>query len=147
MHTRTVPAKGGEAPIVVAAGRLGNPQPLMLAPQQRLFFYQHGQDRLTETSEILIRAAFLSGTHDIARRQGGYVEYFVLVMEAHEILYVEGVPCESLELSSTARTHLPDSLTRDVEAEFPGLRHAPHLAEEADTDTADAMTRILMGQG
>lgn len=147
VHCRTVPASGAETPVVVEAGRLGNPQPMMLAPQQRLFFYQHGQDRLTETSEILVRAAALSGTGEIARRPGGYVEYFVLVLEAHEILYVEGVPCESLELSSSARGHLPEALTRDVDAESPGLQHSPHFAEEADTETAAAMTRMLLGQG
>lgn len=146
VHSRTVPALGAETPVVIAPGRLGNPQALMLAPQHRLFFYQHGQDRLTETSEILVQAAALTGTGDIARRKGGYVEYFVLVLDAHEILYVEGVPTESLEWSATARAHLPDGLAQDVETESPGLRHAPHFAEEADTDTAAAMVRTLLGR-
>lgn len=145
IQSRTVPATGPETPIVIAAGRLGNPATAILAPQQRVFFYQHAEARLTETAEILLRAGALTGTRDVARRPGGYVEYFVLVLAAHEILYVEGIPCESLELSAEARNNLPAALSRAVDQATPGLQHAPHLAEEADEAMAAAMARALLG--
>lgn len=145
IQNRTVPASGQETPVVIGAGRLGNAGTVVMAPQQRLFFYQHADARLTETAEILLRAGALTGSRDIARRPGGYVEYFVLVLGSHEILYVEGIPCESLEMSATARGNLPPALSQAVEQAAPGLHHAPHFAEEADADTAAAMARALLG--
>lgn len=144
IHARTVPATGPETPVVIAPGRLGNPAPLVLAPYQRIFFYQQGATRLADGAELLVRARALAGSRGIARRPGGYVEYFVLGLATHEVLYTEGVPCESLEVTDATRALLPSALTGQLTTDMPDLRHAPHHAQEADDAMAAAMARALL---
>lgn len=143
IHHRTVPAQGADAPVVIPAGKMGNPADLVLAPHQRLFFYQQGQDRLTEAAEILVRAGRLVDMHSALRRQGGYVDYYALVLDRHEILYAEGLPCESLDASDTARPRLPCDLARGLDITLPGLRHMPHVAEDAADADLVALARAL----
>ena len=140
VHRRTVPASGAETPVVIPPQRLGNPREIVLAHHQRLFFYQQGTDRLADVSEVLVRAGGLVGHHGANRRKGGYVEYFALVLDEHEILYAEGVPCESVELSPHAKERLPDEMANQL----PDFTHLPHIAQEAGDDALRALTQALL---
>ena len=87
---QAVRAEGSLAPVVIARGALHNAEDLVLSPDHRLFLYR-GRE-----GELLIRARDLIDGDGIRRGRGGHVDYFHLLFDAHEIIYVEGIPAESL---------------------------------------------------
>lgn len=129
---RTVRAVGACAPVVVTRGTLSNESDLIVSQQQRLFIYRRGQRRLAETSEVLIKARDLVDDESVFIRRGGFVEYFHLVFDRHEIIYAEYIPTESLLLNAENIARLPDDLARDVSATLPDASQQPHFGSEAD---------------
>ncbi len=137
---RTVRAVGPFAPVVIPKDTIGNAGDLILSQQQRLFIYQRGHNRLTETAEMLVKAAYLVDEDRIFLRPGGYTDFYTLVFDHHEVIYAECIPVESLELSAATRPGLPEDIAREVGAELPDLDHRPHFGTEADK-TAARLTR------
>ncbi len=138
--TQTMRALGPNAPVVVTAETLGNPGDLILSPHQRILVYQRGDDRLTETAEMLVRASDLVDDVHIFVRDGGFVEYVTLVLENHEMLYAECVNVESLEVGAATRHRLKADHARAVEQ----VSHAPHYGTEAGRDLAAAARARLL---
>ncbi|SNS81333.1 Hint domain-containing protein [Tropicimonas sediminicola] len=141
---RTVRTVGPHAPVVIPAGTLGNAGDLILGQQQRIFVYQRGDDRLTETAEMLVKAHYLVDDERIFLRPGGYGDFFALVLDRHEVIYAECIPVESLEISHRTLAALPEDIAREVGDELPGLDHRPHVGTEADRRAAElARERLL----
>ena len=126
----TLRAIGALAPVVISAGTLGNAGDLVLSQHHRLFLYQ--RDRLPgiTTAEVLIQARDLIDEDAIFRREGGFVDYFSLVFDSHEIIYAEGVPVESLLVTDAVLERLPGEIATGVRARFPGLRQTQHPGTE-----------------
>ncbi|MCL4187312.1 MAG: Hint domain-containing protein [Rhodobacteraceae bacterium] len=137
----TLKAVGALAPVVVAAGALGNSRDLILSPHHRLFLYR--RDRLAgrTTAEVLVQAKHLVDGERVYRRSGGYVDYHSLVFDRHEIVYAEGIPAESLMVTEATLAALPDGIAEEVRARFPGLCHHQHFGTEAGRDLLDAVGR------
>jgi len=129
---RTVRAIGPYAPVVIARGVLSNESDMVLSQYQRLFIYQRGGGRLAGTSEVLIRARDLVDGERVFLRPGGFIDYFHLVFDQHEIIYAECVPTESLLIDDRTLGRLPEDLALEVAARLPELRHRPHFGTEAD---------------
>jgi hypothetical protein len=64
-------------------------------------------------------------------REGGFVDYFGLVFDQHEIIYAEGIPAESLMVNEATVSHLPPEMADDVRSLFPGLSQGQHFGFEA----------------
>ena len=122
----TLRAEGGFAPVVVQPGVMGNPGPLVVSPHHRLFLYRRDARNLTGAAGLLVQARHLVDDSAILRREGGHVEYFSLVFDAHEVIYAEGVPCESLMVCPSVLTRLPEDLASPLRAAFPGLSQRLH---------------------
>ncbi|MCB1361795.1 MAG: Hint domain-containing protein [Rhodobacter sp.] len=122
----TLRAEGGFAPVVVQPGVMGNPGPLAVSPHHRLFLYRRDARDLAGASGLLVQARHLVDDSAILRREGGHVEYFSLVFDAHEVIYAEGVPCESLMVCPSVVTRLPEDLAAPLRAAFPGLSQRLH---------------------
>ena len=122
----TLRAEGGFAPVVVQPGVMGNPGPLVVSPHHRLFLYRRDARNLTGAAGLLVQARHLVDDSAILRREGGHVEYFSLVFDAHEVIYAEGVPCESLMVCPSVLTRLPEDLAAPLRAAFPGLSQRLH---------------------
>lgn len=131
----TLRAAGGLAPVVISAGTLGNSADLVVSPHHRLFIYQRGARRLTGAAEILVQAKHLVDGDRVWRREGGFVDYYSLIFDRHEIIYAEGIPAESLMITDETVRHLSDELADELHSRFPGLRHSPHFAREAGRGT------------
>ncbi|WP_068117112.1 Hint domain-containing protein [Tropicimonas marinistellae] len=141
---RTVRTVGAHAPVVIPAGTLGNVGDLILGQQQRVFVYQRGDDRLTETAEMLVKAQYLVDGERIFLRPGGFAEFYALVLDHHEVIYAECIPVESLEVSARTLPALPEDIAHEVGTELPGLTHRPHIGIEADRAAARmARERLL----
>lgn len=137
-------ALGSFAPVVISAGTLGNEGDLVVSPHHRVFLYQRGARRLGDTAELLVQAKHLVDGESVWRREGGYVDYYSLVFDRHEIIYAEGIPCESLQVSEATMQMMPEALAQSLRAEFPGLAHRPHFGTEAGRAELDAAARAAL---
>ena len=89
------------------------------------------------TSELLVQAKHLVDGERIFLRESGFVDYFSLVFDHHEIIYAEGVPAESLMVNDATVNRLPAALSADVKARFPGLSQGQHFGTEAGRQFLD----------
>lgn len=119
-------ATGGFAPVTILPGVMGNPAALVVSPYHRLFLYRRDARPVTGMAELLVQARHLVDGRQIVRNEGGFVEYFSLVFDRHEIIYAEGVPCESLLVCPDTLTHLPAPLADELRRAFPGLEQRLH---------------------
>lgn len=137
----TLRALGSFAPVVISSGTLGNDGDLVISPHHRVFLYRRGEKRLGDTSEILVQAKHLVDGEHVWRREGGYVDYYALVFDRHEIIYAEGIPVESLMVNAATLNLLPEELTAEIRARLPDLSHKPHFGTEAGRDLLDRVGR------
>ncbi len=119
-------AQGAFAPVAVMPGVMGNPRALVVSPHHRLFLYRRDARALAGAAELLVQARHLADGQTILRREGGFVTYHSLVFDRHEVIYAEGVPCESLLVCPATLTRLPEDLAEPLRAQFPGLDQARH---------------------
>jgi len=144
---QTVRAAGAYAPVVITRDTLGNAADLILSQHQRLFVYQRGADRVTETAEMLVKARLLVDEDAVFIRKGGFVDYFTLVFDAHEVIYAECIPVESLELSPDTRAALPGEIAAGIAAELGDLAHTPAFGTEVSADKLGPDTRRKLFKG
>ena len=139
----TLRAVGAFAPVVIPAGSMGNAGDLVVSQHHRMFLYQRKRLPGLATSELLVQAKHLVDDEAIFIREGGMVDYFSLIFDAHEIIYAEGIPAESLMVTEATLHRLPPELAAEVKAQFPGLSHHQHFGTEAGRAALSAMR----GQG
>ena len=127
----TLRAVGSFAPVVITAGTLSNSGDLIVGQHHRMFLYQRNRTRLVRTAELLVQAKHLVDDEHVFLREGGFVDYFSLIFDRHEIVYAEGIPAESLMVNDATLSHLPEDLAAEVKARFPGLSQHQHFGTEA----------------
>lgn len=117
---QTLRATGACAPITIRAGVLHNTGDLVVSPGHRLFVYQRIDALKAGRKEVLVRAGLLVNGSSVTQDPGGFVDYFQLLFDKHEIIYAEGIAAESLPLDTTTRAALPDEIAHRLGA-GPGL--------------------------
>lgn len=127
----TLRAVGAFAPVLITAGTLGNSGDLIVSQHHRMFLYQRQRKRSLPTAELLVQAKHLVDGERVFLREGGFVDFFSLVFDHHEIIYAEGIPAESLMVNDATVSRLPAELSEDVRARFPGLSQLQHFGTEA----------------
>ncbi len=125
------------APVVIVAGTLGNTSDLIVGQHHRIFLYQRQKIAGLGTSEVLVQAKHFVDGERAYLRETGYTDYFSLIFDAHEIIYAEGVPVESLMVSDATVQRLPPDLAEALRARFPLLSHNPHFGTEAGRQFLD----------
>lgn len=126
----TVRATGEFAPIRIRAGALHNEDDLLVSPDQRLFIYQRSDKLGAGRHEVLVRARHLVNGDSVVLEQGGYVEYFQLLFDAHQIIYAEGIAAETLLVDTRTRQALPEDISKAMATRLPGHEQRPHLDYE-----------------
>jgi len=132
---QTTRAIGAYAPVVISEGALNNAADLILSPDHRLFIYQRQDAIGAGQAEVLVRARHLVNDDTIYQREGGFVEYFHLLFDEHEIIYAEGIPAESLMVTSHTLAALTDDMAREVKHRFPDEAQRQHHGIEAQPET------------
>lgn len=127
-------AVGAFAPVVITAGTLGNDGDLIVSQHHRVFLYQRQRSPGLATSELLVQARDLVDGEAVYLREGGFVDYFSLVFDRHEIIYAEGVPSESLMVNDATLNRLPPEIAADMKQHFPGLTQTLHFGTEASRE-------------
>jgi hypothetical protein len=108
----TVRASGEMAPVVIRKGALHNQNDLLLSPEHRIFVYQR-EDRLgAGRSEVLVKVRHLVNGTSVVQVYGGFMEYYQLLFDQHQIIYAEGIAAESLLIDQRTRPALPPDATQ-----------------------------------
>lgn len=95
---RTMNAAGPFAPVCIAKGALGNARDLLVSPEHRMVITDTRATLLFAEDEVLVPAKGLIDSDRIYRSLGGEITYFHILLDAHEIIFAEGAPTESLFL-------------------------------------------------
>ena len=140
-------AVGAFAPVVISARTLGNGGDLVLSQHHRVFLYQRQKLPGLSTSELLVQARHFVDGEQIYLREGGFVDYFSLVFDQHEIIYAEGIPSESLMVNDATVNRLPPEIAAEVKARFPGLTQNPHFGTEAGRQFLDQINPTSQFKG
>lgn len=112
----TLRAIGEFAPITVRKGTLNNENDLTVSPNHRLFVYQRSDKMGIGRSEILVKARHLVNGDTVIRQDGGFVDYYQLLFDSHQIIYAEGIAAESLLLDTRTSHALPRELALKLTA-------------------------------
>ncbi len=103
-------AVGDFAPVVITEGALFNTRDLVLSPDHRLFIYQR-EDRLgAGRSEVLVKVRHLINGETVYQQDGGFIDYFQILFDDHQIIYAEGIAAETLLVDARTRAALPDGI-------------------------------------
>ena len=106
----TLRASGEQAPIVIKAGALHNANDLLVSPDHRLFIYQRADVLGAGRAEVLVRARHLVNGVTVYRQEGGFIDYFQILFDRHQIIYAEGIAAETLLLDQRTQPALPASV-------------------------------------
>ena len=128
----TVRAVGEFAPIRIRAGTLHNENDLLVSPDHRLFIYQRSDALGAGRSEVLVRARLLVNGDSVTRQTGGFVDYFQLLFDEHQIIYAEGIAAETLLVDTRTRAALPDDLGTGLDGALEGHDDRAHLNFEIE---------------
>ena len=77
---------------------------------------------------MLVKARHLINGETVTQQDGGFIDYFQLLFDQHEIIYAEGIAAETLLVDTRTRPALKDSVSEDVLQELSG--HSGWLHEE-----------------
>ncbi len=143
----TMRAVGDFAPIVITKGTLHNENDLIVSPNHRLFIYQRVDEVGAGRSEVLVKAKHLVNGTTVTRQRGGFVDYFQLLFDDHQIIFAEGIAAETLLLDETTTPALPTDVSGKL-----GVGNSLHskrghedyeigMSNETDGDMADRLRR------
>ncbi len=142
-------ALGSFAPVVISAGALGNARDLLVSPQHRMFRYRRSGSAKAPlaagAAELLVQAKHLIDGETIYQREGGYVDYFSPVFARHEIIYAEGIPAESLQVSAATLARLAPDLAQGVSAELGRADQLCHVGVEIAATEGAALLALRCG--
>ncbi len=126
----TVRAIGQFAPIRIRAGTLHNENDLLVSPDHRLFIYQRSDALGAGRHEVLVRARHLVNGDTVVQEAGGFVDYFQILFDEHQIIYAEGIAAETLLIDPRTRPALPAELSGKLARSHPGHEARPHMEFE-----------------
>ncbi|AJE48135.1 Hint domain-containing protein [Celeribacter indicus] len=104
---QTIRATGAFAPIVIRKGALNNEHDLTVSPNHRIFIYQRRDHVRAGRAEVLVKAKLLVNGSSVIQSEGGFVDYFQILFDSHEIIYAEGIAAESMFVDGRLTPHLP----------------------------------------
>lgn len=127
---QTLRATGDLAPVLINAGALNNQNDLLLSKDQSLFIYQRDDHLGLGRAEVMIKAEHLVDGQNITQQEGGYVEYYQMVFDSHQIIFAEGIAVETMRITRRNRALLPAGVSRRWGNVIPGHSDRPHAAFE-----------------
>lgn len=126
----TVRATGEFAPIRIKAGALHNENDLLVSPDHRLFIYQRSDALGAGRNEVLVRARHLINGDTVVRADGGFVDYYQLLFDEHQIIYAEGIAAETMLFDTRTRPVLPPELSQKLAQSLSGHESSSHAQFE-----------------
>lgn len=122
---RRVTGQGAAAPVLIAAGTLGNTRDLRLSQQHRIMLSDWRAELLFGAAEVLVAAAHLVNGSTIRLTPCAQVDYVHLMFDQHELVFSEGILTESFHPGAHSLSVLCDATRSEVLTLFPELAHQP----------------------
>lgn len=138
----TMRAVGDFAPVLISKGTLNNENDLVVSPNHRLFIYQRVDEIGAGRSEVLVKAKHLINGDTVTCVEGGFVDYFQLLFDDHQIIFAEGIAAESMLLDQRTTPALPDDLTQDQVPMHTKRAHEDFEIDSKDTARSDIAERL-----
>jgi len=110
----TLRAVGDYAPVVITEGALFNTRDLLLSPDHRIFIYQREDHLGAGRSEVLVKVRHLINGTSVYQQDGGFMDYYQILFDDHQIIYAEGIAAETLLVDTRTRAALPDDVALDA---------------------------------
>lgn len=117
-----VDGRGDDAPVHIPAGALGNYRDLWVSPQHRMMLRSWQAELLFGSEEHFVPARALVGSRGITQAPRRVAHYVHVLCAAHEVIFAEGIPSESLHLGRVTTDILGAGVLADIRAAHPGLR-------------------------
>lgn len=118
-----VAACAQRGPVLFDAGVLRNTKPLSLSPQHRVLLCGWKAELLFGEREILVPAHAFLGQPGVSQQIRGWVCYYHLLLDDHQVVFAENCPTESLFLGPMSLSSFSDSLLSDLRRSCPDLCH------------------------
>ncbi|MEP2532849.1 Hint domain-containing protein [Shimia sp.] len=126
-------AVGEFAPIVITAGALNNTEDLKVSPDHRLFIYQRHDHIGAGRAELMVKARHLVNGDTVHVQEGGFVDYFQLMFDTHQIIFAEGISAETMQIDTRVHAVLPTELKQNI----PGHQRRQHQEYEVHKSLLD----------
>jgi Hint domain-containing protein/hemolysin type calcium-binding protein len=123
---RKTPARAEFAPIVIKQGAFNTTRDLVVSPQHRMLFCGHQAELMFGQSEVLVPAKHLLTNDGVYQVVDGFVEYFHILFDRHEIIYAEGAASESYHPGDYSLAELGAPAREELFVLFPELRSSPN---------------------
>ncbi|SFR44391.1 Hint domain-containing protein [Yoonia tamlensis] len=122
-------------PIRIAAGSMGAGLPkqdLLVSPQHRMLVRSEIAQRMFGTDEVLVAAKSLVAAPGVASVQtDAPVCYMHMLFDAHQVVYANDAPSESLYTGPEALKSVPAQARKEIFELFPELKQAGHAPQSA----------------
>ena len=123
-----VPAIGRATRVIIREGAFSNETELVVAADHRLYVPARRNELDPTGPDRMEPAIKLINGLTVTADAGGRSEYFHVLLDQHEVIYAEGIPCESFLLNDATRAGLSEDLAVQVtQSGFTAL-HTPHPA-------------------
>lgn len=130
---RTVPAFDNFAPIRISKHALPTlDRDLLVSPQHRMLLDGYQTEIHFGEDEVLVAAKHMIDDAHVTVQQGGFVTYFHMMFDKHEIVYANGAASESFHPGEIGLSAVTDAAREELFGLFPELRASP----DAYGDTA-----------
>ncbi|MFZ9948649.1 MAG: Hint domain-containing protein [Gemmobacter sp.] len=116
-----IAGRGRFAPVLIEAGTLGNRDDLYVSPQHRILLQGWRAEILSGEPQVLAAAIDLVNGGTIRQVEVAEVEYFHLLFDAHQIVWSNAVPSESLHVSRNSVASLRPEQRHEIATLFPEL--------------------------
>lgn len=124
--TRTVPAEGRFAPVLIEAGTFGLHGQLKVSQQHRILLTHWMAELMFAEPEVLVAAKDLVNDCSVRLMPGGEVTYVHLLFDRHEIIFSEGLPTESFLPGPMVLPQFEEPVLAEVLALFPEIDPETH---------------------
>lgn len=118
---RKVRAEGKFAPIQIDANTFGTHRSLTLSPLHRVMIQNSWAQLLFGEDEVLVAARDLVNGKTVQRISGGWIEYFHIMFDDHQIVFSEKLATESYLPGPQTSTSFEPEIVAEIHAIFPEL--------------------------
>ncbi len=118
---RRVEAVGDFAPIWIKADTFGSHSDIAISPLHRVLIKDVLAELLFGAPEVLIAAKDLVNGRTVRQVEGGFVDYFHLLFDQHEVIYSAGLETESFLPGPQVLHSFEAEMVAEIRAIFPEL--------------------------
>ena len=118
---RRMPAEGKMAPVEIAGNTFGTHGLVRVSPLHRVLVQNMHAELLFGSSEVLVAARDLVDGKAVRQGSGGWVEYYHLLFDRHQIIWSDGLASESFLPGPQTKSCFEDRMVEEITTLFPEL--------------------------